>query len=65
MVLTDCVSRFIPGVLGSGESAEEESFSDGLLEHPHYTRPEVYLERQVPEVLRGGSHAAIARWRRA
>lgn len=64
MVLLDCISRFVPGVLGSSESAETESFSDGLLEYPQYTRPADYLGMQVPEVLLKGNHAHIMRWRR-
>ena len=64
MVLTDCVARFIPGVLGSSESAEEESFSDGLLEYPQYTRPRVLNGQTVPEVLLNGNHAEIRAWRR-
>ena len=64
MVLVDCVSRFIPGVLGSAESPEEESFSDGLLEYPQYTRPREWRGMEVPEVLLGGDHAKIAAWRR-
>ena len=64
MVLTDAVSRFIPGVLGSGESAEEESFSDGLLEYPQYTRPRELNGMEVPEVLLSGDHAKIKDWRR-
>ena len=64
MVLIDCVSRFIPGVLGSSESAENESFSAGLLEYPQYTRPAEYQGMAVPEVLLSGNHAHIARWRR-
>ena len=64
MVLIDCVSRFIPGVLGSEASAEEESFSDGLLEYPQYTRPAEYRGMAVPPVLLNGNHAHIARWRR-
>lgn len=64
MVLTDCVARFIPGVLGSSESSEEESFSDGLLEYPQYTRPRDLNGRSVPEVLLNGDHAKIAAWRR-
>ncbi len=64
MVLTDCVSRFIPGVLGSAESAEEESFSDGLLEYPQYTRPRELNGLSVPDVLLGGDHAKIRLWRR-
>ena len=64
MVLTDAVSRFIPGVLGSGESAEEESFSDGLLEYPQYTRPRELNGMEVPEILLSGDHAKIKAWRR-
>ena len=64
MVLTDCVARFIPGVLGSAESPEEESFSDGLLEYPQYTRPREWEGLTVPEVLLNGDHAKIRAWRR-
>ena len=64
MVLTDCVARFIPGVLGCSESPEEESFSDGLLEYPQYTRPRDLDGRPVPEVLLNGDHARIRAWRR-
>ncbi len=64
MVLVDCVARLIPGVLGSGESAEEESFSDGLLEYPHYTRPWEWYGMEVPQVLVNGDHAKIKAWRR-
>ena len=64
MVLTDCVARFIPGVLGSAESPEEESFSDGLLEYPQYTRPRDLDGSLVPEVLLNGDHAKIRAWRR-
>ena len=64
MVLTDCVARFIPGVLGSAESPEEESFSDGLLEYPQYTRPRELGGMEVPEVLLSGDHAKIRAWRR-
>ncbi|MBQ8655338.1 MAG: tRNA (guanosine(37)-N1)-methyltransferase TrmD [Clostridia bacterium] len=64
MVLTDCVARFIPGVLGSAESPEEESFSDGLLEYPQYTRPRELNGMAVPEVLLSGDHAKIRAWRR-
>ena len=63
MVLVDCVARFIPGVLGSAESPEEESFSDGLLEYPQYTRPRDLDGMQVPEVLLNGDHARIRSWR--
>ncbi|HEX2299578.1 MAG TPA: tRNA (guanosine(37)-N1)-methyltransferase TrmD, partial [Pseudonocardiaceae bacterium] len=58
------IARLLPGVLGNPASAEQDSFSDGLLEGPCYTRPEVWRGRPVPAVLRSGNHAAIARWRR-
>lgn len=64
MVLCDCVSRFIPCVLGSSESPEEESFSDGLLEYPQYTRPREIEGMVAPEVLLNGDHAKIKAWRR-
>jgi tRNA (guanine37-N1)-methyltransferase len=64
MVLADCVSRLIPGVLGSELSAEDESFSDGLLEYPQYTRPADFRGMQVPEILLNGHHANIEKWRR-
>lgn len=64
MVLVDCVARFIPGVLGSAESPEEESFSDGLLEYPQYTRPRKLNGMEVPPVLLSGDHAKIRAWRR-
>lgn len=64
MVLIDCVARFIPGVLGSADSPEEESFSDGLLEYPQYTRPREWRGAEVPEVLLSGDHARIRAWRR-
>jgi tRNA (guanine37-N1)-methyltransferase len=61
----DTVSRLVPGVLGCGESIEEESFSqESLLEYPQYTRPREFDGMQVPEVLLSGDHQAIARWRR-
>ncbi|GAC1621510.1 MAG: tRNA (guanosine(37)-N1)-methyltransferase TrmD [Nevskia sp.] len=63
MSLIDAVSRWLPGALGHEGSAEADSFSAGLLDHPHYTRPPVWRERAVPEVLMGGDHAKIARWR--
>ena len=63
MVLVDCVSRFIPGVLGSEASAEDESHTDGLLEYPQYTRPADFRGMQVPEVLQNGHHAKIVAWR--
>ncbi|MDO4492619.1 MAG: tRNA (guanosine(37)-N1)-methyltransferase TrmD [Clostridia bacterium] len=64
MVLTDCVSRFVPGVLGSELSAEDESFTDGLLEYPQYTRPAEFRGMTVPDVLLSGHHANIVAWRR-
>jgi tRNA (guanine37-N1)-methyltransferase len=64
MVTIDAVSRLLPGVLGHAESAHDESFSEGLLEYPQYTRPAEYRGMMVPEVLRGGNHGLIARWRR-
>ena len=65
MVVIDAVMRLIPGVLGDAESAVDESFGpDGGLEYPHYTRPREFRGRSVPEILLGGDHAAIARWRR-
>ncbi|MGI6343682.1 MAG: tRNA (guanosine(37)-N1)-methyltransferase TrmD [Bacillota bacterium] len=62
-VLIDCVARLLPGVLGSAESAEHDSFSDGLLEHPHYTRPPEFQGLAVPEILLSGDHGKIAAWR--
>lgn len=64
LVIMDAVSRFVPGVLGRLASAEEDSFSSGLLEYPQYTRPVVFEGMEVPEVLRSGNHRLIARWRR-
>ncbi|MEJ3658776.1 tRNA (guanosine(37)-N1)-methyltransferase TrmD [Actinomycetes bacterium KLBMP 9759] len=64
LVMVEAVVRLLPGVLGNPESAQQDSFSDGLLEGPAYTRPENWRGHAVPEVLRGGNHAAIARWRR-
>ncbi len=64
MVIIDGIARLLPGALGHEGSAEADSFSEGLLDHPHYTRPEVIDGRAVPEVLLSGDHAAIARWRR-
>jgi len=64
MVLMDCVIRQLPGALNDAESARQESFADGLLDCPHYTRPEVHQGLAVPPVLLSGDHAAIARWRR-
>jgi len=63
-VIIDAVTRLLPGVLGDEQSALEDSFVDGLLDHPHYTRPEVAGGKAVPEVLLSGDHEAIRRWRR-
>ena len=63
MVVTDVVVRLIPGVLGDDESAKEESFSEGLLEYPHYTRPAEFRGMKVPDVLLSGHHAEIEKWR--
>jgi tRNA (guanine37-N1)-methyltransferase len=64
MVIIDSVTRLLPGVLGDDESSVDESFSDGLLEYPQYTRPAEFRGMNVPEVLLSGDHAAIERWRR-
>ena len=63
LVLIDAVVRLLPGVLGDAESAQQDSFVAGMLDWPHYTRPEVFEGRAVPQVLVGGNHAAIERWR--
>ena len=63
MVIIDVVTRLLPGVLGDEESAKEESFSHGLLEYPHYTRPAEFRGMKVPEILLSGHHAGIAKWR--
>jgi tRNA (guanine37-N1)-methyltransferase len=63
MVMIDAVTRLLPGVLGHDESAAQDSFAAGLLDHPHYTRPEEMNGLNVPAVLLSGDHAAIARWR--
>lgn len=65
LVLLDAAVRLLPGVMGGGDSAVEESFSDGLLEYPHYTKPAEWLDRAVPDTLLSGNHAAIAAWRHA
>jgi tRNA (guanine37-N1)-methyltransferase len=65
MVVIEAVGRLVPGVMGNRVSAEDESFRDGLLEYPHYTRPAVFRGWEVPGVLRSGDHGRIARWRRA
>jgi tRNA (guanine37-N1)-methyltransferase len=65
MVLLEAVVRLIPGVLGAAESHADESFENGLLEYPHYTRPQVFEGREIPAVLTSGDHGKIEKWRRA
>ena len=65
LAIVEAVARLRPGVLGNPVSPEEESFSDGLLEYPHFTRPADFRGMEVPEVLRSGDHARVDRWRRA
>lgn len=65
MAIVDSIIRLIPGVLGHSDSAHDESFSAGLLEYPQYTRPEDFRGMKVPDVLKGGNHAEIEKWRRA
>ena len=65
MALVDAAVRLLPGVMGAAESAAEESFEQGLLEYPHYTRPQEWDGRTIPEVLTSGHHGKIAAWRRA
>ena len=64
-VVVEAVTRLVPGVMGNEASAEEESFTSGLLEYPHYTRPATFRGWEVPEILRSGDHGRVARWRRA
>jgi len=63
MIIVDAVSRFLPGVLGDPDGADDDSFSNGLLEYPHYTKPPEYRGWRVPDELLSGNHALIARWR--
>jgi tRNA (guanine37-N1)-methyltransferase len=65
MVVADAVTRLIPGVLGGERSSQEDSFEEGLLEYPHYTRPRIFEEKEVPPILLSGDHEKIRRWRRA
>ena len=65
MVIIDAVTRLLPGALGDEASSEDESFSHGLLEYPHYTRPMEFRGWRVPDILQSGNHATIERWRRA
>ena len=63
MVMVDAIARLVPGVLHNGESAQTESFGDGLLEYPQYSRPEIWHEKRVPEILLSGDHAKVDAWR--
>ena len=65
LTLLDAVVRILPGVMGNELSGVHESFEGGLLEHPHYTRPQVFEGREIPAVLTSGNHGAIAKWREA
>ena len=65
LAVIEAVARLVPGVMGNEDSASEESFTSGLLEYPHYTRPAVFRGWEVPEVLRSGDHGRVARWRHA
>ena len=63
MVMIDAIARLVPGVLHNGESAQTESFENGLLEYPQYSRPEIWHEKRVPEILLSGDHAKVEAWR--
>lgn len=65
LLIVEAVGRLVPGVLGNSTSTDDESFADGLLEYPHYTRPAEFRGWEVPDVLRSGDHGRVARWRRA
>ncbi|HLA02150.1 MAG TPA: tRNA (guanosine(37)-N1)-methyltransferase TrmD, partial [Aestuariivirga sp.] len=62
--LLDAVVRLLPGVMGKAESGEEESFEDGLLEHPHYTKPRTWEGLEIPQILLSGDHKAMTKWKR-
>jgi tRNA (guanine37-N1)-methyltransferase len=64
LILLDAIVRLLPGVMGKAESGTEESFEDGLLEHPHYTKPNVWEGIEIPQILLSGDHKAMARWKR-
>jgi len=64
LAVVECIARYVPGVVGKAKSLEEESFAEGLLEYPHYTRPEEFQGRRVPDILLSGNHGEIERWRR-
>ena len=63
LALLDAVVRLLPGVMGKAESGDEESFEDGLLEHPHYTKPRIWEGLEIPQILLSGDHKAIANWK--
>ena len=65
IALLDACVRLLPGVMGTADSGAEESFTDGLLEYPHYTRPQLWEDRPIPDILTSGDHAKVAAWRRA
>jgi tRNA (guanine37-N1)-methyltransferase len=65
MAMLDAIVRLIPGVMGNAQSGASESFADGLLEYPQYTRPQVWEGKPIPDVLTSGDHARVAEWRRA
>ena len=65
LALLDAVVRLLPGVMGAAASGEDESFEGGLLEYPHYTRPQLFEGREIPAVLTSGDHAKVKAWRRA
>jgi tRNA (guanine37-N1)-methyltransferase len=64
MIVLDAITRLIPGALGDPDGAQDDSHASGLLEYPHYTRPPMFRDWEVPEILLSGNHAAINRWRR-
>jgi tRNA (guanine37-N1)-methyltransferase len=64
MILLDCITRLIPGVLGKAESLTDESFEHNLLDYPHYTRPANFRGKKVPDVLLSGNHSAVNKWRK-
>jgi tRNA (guanine37-N1)-methyltransferase len=64
LVIIDAITRLLPGALGDAEAPDKDSHASGLLEHPHYTRPAVFRDQEVPEILRSGNHTQIERWRR-
>jgi tRNA (guanine37-N1)-methyltransferase len=65
LLMLDAIVRLLPGVMGNAQSGEFESFENGLLEHPHYTRPALWEDRPIPDILTSGNHGAIAKWQQA